>query len=221
MNLQNLNKLDEVAVSIVNESGELGVFHYNKLIYLFEYLFIKNFGHRYTDEKFIKLPHGPVIKDYKKQIQKLFNLGLLYVDSEYFKTRNTLSDDDLAYCKVEIAKTGKSKNLIQNELVYDFLLKVLNKYSTYSVKELENLVYQTAPVKNYLAAVKEGRKKEKGGYILFNDCIRSKKYETPKAKGRNLALQHFEKYPAIKVEQYVNYSKEFEPLTGMRPQWEL
>ncbi len=63
-----ITNLDCVTATIVNLLGSVGLFHYNKLASLFEYFYIKNFGKRYTEEYFVKLPHGPVIRDYKKQI---------------------------------------------------------------------------------------------------------------------------------------------------------
>jgi len=74
--------LGRVACTILNELGEIPVLKYNKLLYLFEYLYIKNFGRRYTGESFKKINKGPVVDDYKNQILKLKEHGFVEVDEE-------------------------------------------------------------------------------------------------------------------------------------------
>ena len=61
-----IEKLESVLIYLVYKSNEIGVYHLNKLTYLFEYFYIKNFGERFTKEYFLKYPHGPVISNYKR-----------------------------------------------------------------------------------------------------------------------------------------------------------
>ena len=87
------SQLDQVTATIVYQLERVGVYHYNKLTYLTEYLFIKNFGKRLTNEKFIKLPHGPVITNYRKQIASLQSRSIVNVDLDELNKIRKLNDD--------------------------------------------------------------------------------------------------------------------------------
>ena len=41
---RDFNRLSQVSATIVSEMNDVGIYHFNKLTYLFEYFFIKNFG---------------------------------------------------------------------------------------------------------------------------------------------------------------------------------
>lgn len=213
-----LTNLDSITLSIVNGLGKLGVFHYNKLTYLFEYFFIKNFGFRFTKEVFVKLPHGPVITNYKRQILNLSNLNLIETDEELLKKTRHLDDDSKE--KIWLFSNDKTINAISlDPMVNDFLNKILNRFANLDCDELESIVYQTSPVKSYLTKVKTGLKPEIGSYVL-TDCIKMSKYkDNPKVTGRKLALEHIRKYPNINYEQHHKLISELNDLKKLRPEW--
>jgi len=206
--------LDQVTASIVFQMESVGVYHYNKLTYLTEYLFIKNFGKRLTNEKFIKLPHGPVISDYRKQITALYSKSIINVNIEELNKTRKLNDD-LIQSKIEILKTENTANALPSEvMVNSFIQGVVERYGKYSVTELETIVYSTEPVIRY----KESRfKKLIGGYVLDNECIRLKDHKNPVTDGRRIALEHLRKYPIINREQQIELQKEFLDLQQFRP----
>lgn len=211
-----LTNLDLVTSSIVDVMGKVGLFHYNKLTYLFEYFFIKNFGERYTKEYFIKLPHGPVISNYKKQINKLFALGLVNVDFDNLNYKRAV--DDYSYDKVLIEKSEQTKiAIIPEENVMMLLKKIINLYGNLNTKELEQIVYQTKPIKNYINAQRQGKKKSKGGYIL-KDCIKLSEYRNIVTEGRKIALKHIQENPSIDFNLQNEVAKELSDLEKLRPQ---
>jgi len=216
--LSKINLLDRVTSSIVSELGKVGLYHYNKLTYLFEFLFIKNFGTRYTGEKFCKLPHGPVITDYKRQISKLYEFNLIDVDLDELNRKRTVDDD--FYISVQISKNVNTNSAtLKNELVFSFLQSLLNKFSNLSVQELESVVYETQPIKKYQELVKRRFKKKIGGYVLDNNGIRLKDYTNHKTIGRKRALEHINKFPKVNEEQYKKFAEEFNYLKKLRPEW--
>ncbi len=212
---RNEENLTRVTISIVNELKNVGIYHYNKLTYLFEYLFIKNFGMKFTGELFCKLPHGPVISDYKKYVVNQFKERLIFTDIDTFIQKRTL--DDYNY-SIRIMNTENGEKItIQEPMIYDFLLRVLDKYSHLSVDELEEVVYQTSAVVKFENAVKQGWRKENGGYIL--DLLTIKNFINSKVLARQAALKHSRKYPKIDNDQYNNLTSEWNFLESMRPQW--
>lgn len=215
---EKLTNLDIITLSIVNELGKLGVFHYNKLTYLFEYFFIKNFGLRFTKEVFIKLPHGPVITNYKRQILTLSNFNLIDTDQELLKKTRHLDDDSKE--KIWLKRNDNTIHAISlDPIINDFLIQILNRYANLDCDGLEKIVYQTSPVKTYLAKVKTGLKPEKGSYVL-KDCIKMSKYkDNPKVIGRKIALEHIRKYPNINYEQHYKLVSELNDLKKLRPEW--
>ena len=94
------SKLIAVGATLLSLNGELGLFQYNKLVYLFEYFYIKNFGKRFTKEVFMKLPHGPVIVEYKKHISYLINKGIAKGDLSILAEKREV--DDTIYPKFRI-----------------------------------------------------------------------------------------------------------------------
>ncbi len=211
-----LNPIDRLTATIVYRADDIGVYHYNKLAYLVEYLFIKNYGKRLTGEKFIKLPHGPVIAGYTKQIEKLHLQEILRADIAELKSGRKL--DDFDFTKIHITKAENTdKFLLLGRQIQDFIWAVVDKYARYSVSELEKIVYSTTPVINYKHSF---FKKSIGGYILTNDCIKMKEYKNPVTEGRKKALEHAEKYPKVNWKQQQELAKEFAPLKALRPQYE-
>lgn len=215
---QDYIKLDEIIATIINQMGEVDLYHLNKLTYLFEFLFVKNFGRRYTGELFIKLPHGPVIKGYKKVFERLFQAGILETDLKKLREQRKLSDD--YHVKILLKKTEKTKTVIKlDKMIMDFIKKIIIKYGYLSVKDLEKEVYKTKPVKEYLSKVENGFKQQTGSYVL-RDCIKISEYKNPVTQGRRLALEHLNKYPDINAKQYQVYEEEFSSLKKLRPAWE-
>jgi len=212
------SKLDRVTSTIVYELEKVGIYHYNKLTYLFEYLFIKNFGTRFTKEKFIKLPHGPVISNYKKQITELTKLNY-YVTNLDMLNKNRKLEDDYLIRKIYIYRNDNTQKLIlENKMIYDFLLKILDKYAHLKVEELEEIIYKTLPVKKYIEKMKKGFRKPTGGYVINNN-ISIKKFVNDISKARRMLLEHAEKYPFINYEQQKKYEEEFSYLEKLRPEW--
>ncbi|MFA6598809.1 MAG: type II toxin-antitoxin system antitoxin SocA domain-containing protein [Ignavibacteriaceae bacterium] len=209
--------LDRVTASIVYELEKVNLFHYNKLVYLFEYFYIKNFGKRFTQEKFIKLPHGPVITDYKKQIGSLAKEGFIEVDSDLLNQKRMLGDD--YQTEVNIFRTETTQEMVlDDEFLSNFLHKILYKYGTLSTKELEAVVYRTPPMINLIKKMEMGFKKNIGGYVLA-DCIRFLDYKNPVTEGRRMAIEHLKKYPFINFELHKKIAEELSPLKNLRPEW--
>lgn len=212
---QEFSNIDIVSATIVNEMKSIGVYRYNKLVYLFEYFFIKNFGCRYLKENFIKYPHGPVISNYKMQIKKMHDIDIYEVDINELNKKRTF--DDYNYLKILIKSTYKTNDVATpNIQIYQLILEIVDKFGNLPADELEKIVYQTSPIINYLEKFAMGFKKETGGYI-FPDCIRQSDYVTPKTKGRKLALKHLSKYPEINFELQKKMSEEVSDLIKMRP----
>lgn len=211
-----LNNLDSITSTIVYELKKVGVYHYNKLTYLFEFLFIKNFGFRYTSELFIKLPHGPVIHNYKNQISELVKNGYLTVDLNKLMQERKLTDD--YNIKINICHTDTTiTHLISESVVYDFLRRVLDKYAYLNDDQLEEVIYKTSPVIKYMNSA---YKPNTGGYVLDNNGIKMKDYlSNPKVKARKYAIKHFLKYPEINIVQHLNFHKELTYLEKLRPKW--
>ncbi len=212
--LQNLSKLDHVTATIVYKMDQVGLFHYNKLTYLFEYFFIKNFGKRYTGEYFIKITHGPVIPNYKNHIKRLSSLNIVEFDAKDLNFWEI--DDDHRHQAVLIRKSSETANaIISEKCIYSLIKQIIEKFGQLSVNELEKIVYKTEPMKNYLASP---YKKKTGGYVLKGDCIKISKYKSPKTEGRRRALEHVQKYPAVDFELQKQFAKELAYLETMRPQ---
>jgi uncharacterized phage-associated protein len=214
-----ITPLDRIAATIVAQLEQVNVYHYNKLAYLFEYLFIKNFGTRYSREVFIKLPHGPVIKNYKKQITNLSRRGIVSVNEELLNKKRTLADgkqfDSVLILRTEITPSY----IIEEPLASALAQQVIRKYGRLSIEELETVVYQTSPVKTYMKKAEEGFKKATGGDVL-KDCIRIKDYKNSRTEGRKLAMEHLKKYPFVNPELQAQFSEELKPLEKLRPKYE-
>ncbi len=208
------DRLDSVTCTIVHELGKVGLFHYNKLTYLFEYLFIKNFAMRYTGELFVRIDHGPIVSNYKQQIIQLTKTDVLSTDISLLKRNRYV--DDFKFRKILVfAGTNINNKLIKADMVYSFLLKVLDKYAHLSTTALEEVVYQTPPMVKYLEQVKAGIRQEKGKYVL-KDCVKIRS-DNPQIQGRKIALQHILKHPHIDYENQKKIAKEMEFLEKLRP----
>jgi hypothetical protein len=211
---RNEENLNQVAASILSFVQELGVYHYNKLIYLFEYFYIKNFGKRYTKEVFIKYPHGPVIVDYKGHITSLVHNRIANTDLATLQMKRSLLDE----CyngKISIYKSESTDDYtFSDAMLLSFTKELCDKFSTMSVESLESFVYSTAPMKNYLNSP---FKKKTGGYILAGDCIKMSDHNNPITEGRRKALQHLQTYPKIDYTQHQQFAEEFAPLSSLRP----
>jgi len=208
-------RLTDVSVSIVNLLDSVGVYKFNKLTYLFEYFFIKNFGQRYTKELFIKLPHGPVISAYKSFITSLYEKELIDTDITQLKSKKKFEDD------IEITTCIISRNpgyvYIHENIVSGLLRQVVVKYAGLSVPELEKIVYQTVPVKKYL---EDSFKKDIGGYVLDGGGIKMKDYNTTEINGRKLYLKHISKFPDYNPELHARLANEYEDMEKLRPAWD-
>jgi len=212
-----LTKLDRVTATVVHLLGSVGLFHYNKLTYLFEYFHIKNFGLRYTKDYFIKLPHGPVITNYKKQIINLHKKQLVAINEEELTQKRKL-EDDYYYSSVQIESTGNTGDaVVQESLVYSLINQTVLKFGNLSINELEAFVYETEPVKKYLRKAREGFKKPSGGYVLKGDCLRMRDHDNAVTRGRKIAQEHLQKYPNIDFAQQRIHAEELSTLALMRP----
>lgn len=210
-----LTNLDIITSSIVKKMGSVGLFHYNKLTFLFEYFFIKNFGRRFTNEPFVKLPHGPVISNYKSQIEKLVDLRVFNINKKLLNMKRSV--DDFNYQKILIKRTDLLAQISIPQNCIELLLdQIIKKYSNYSVSELERIVYKTPPMKKYLSFVKAGFKKEKGGYIL-RDCIKISRFKSTKTEGRRIALKHLQEHPYINFKRQKELTTELEYFSILRP----
>lgn len=211
--------LDSLTATLLLESGSVGLFHYNKLAYLSEFLFIKNFGARYTGELFLKLPHGPVIAGYKKQIMRLSKDGVLVVDLDKLNSKRTLKEDDYNL-PVKIRATDGTKEIsVKERIIRDFIKQVVQKYGELSTTDIERAVYNTEPVKKYLQLAASGFRKQIGGYILKSDCIRIKDYKDAQSEGRLTYLQHICKHPTVSPDIQRKVASEFDDLNGLRPRY--
>lgn len=214
----NPSLLDSIACTFVLELEQVGIYHFNKLVYLFEYLYIKNFGSRYTKESFIKLPHGPVITNYKKRISQLYNQG--YIDTDIEKLNSYRKVDDDFKERVIIASNIKTQELvIEDSIALMLTKKIAKQYGQLDIPELEALVYTTTPVVNYLSKVDAGFKNATGGYVL-KDCVRFSDYKSPKIVGRKKAIEHLKNHPKVRSDQYSKLVDELNILNKFRPAWE-
>jgi Protein of unknown function (DUF4065) len=206
--------LDKVTASIVYLMNSVGVYQYNKFAYLFEYFFIKNFGGRYTGEGFIKLPHGPAISGYKKQILTIANKKLFDVDVERLNISYPI-DDDRNLQSILVRKNENTHQLLITEpQVMGLVDVIVQKFGDKSIDELESIVYSTSPVKNFQT---NPFKKQKGGYVLAGDCVRMRDYKNPVTDGRMMALKHLRKFPTVDYELQNKLAEELAPLQKMRP----
>lgn len=228
------DKLDAVTAYIVHQMGEVGVFHYNKLAYLFEYLYIKNFGKRYTKEQFVRLPHGPTIRNYKNQIKRLVGNQLADTDLDNLMKKRAV--DDKEFDKVTIKRPYHDIEHSLPTPIMDLIDQIIAKYGRLSTKEIEKAVYQTPPMIKYMELVNRETKEinvsavgslipgsfnypkpEVGGYVLQSDCIKMRDFDTPEAKGKRLALKHLEKYPDVNYDLQNRLAEELDYLTALRP----
>jgi hypothetical protein len=205
--------LNQVAATILSVVQELGVYHYNKLIYLFEYFHIKNFGKRYTKELFIKYPHGPVIINYKEHIESIVDKRIANTDLTKLQMKRSL--DEGFSGKISIYKAELTDEFaFKDVMLLSFTRELCDKFSTMSRESLESFVYSTAPMKNYVSSK---FKKETGGYILTGDCIKMSDHKNPITEGRRRALLHLQTYPEIDYVQHRQLAEEFSSLSSLRP----
>jgi hypothetical protein len=208
--------LDRVTSTIVYEMGNVGVFHYNKLAYLFEYFYIKNFGERYSSEKFIKQPHGPVIPNYHKQISLLIDEMIFDGDKDEILSIRNLDDD--YFIRKNLSKNENTHSfLVNNRLARLLLIKVINKFGHLNSLDLEKIVYSTPPVKKYLENSKAQFVKELGGYILNSSNVKIKEGKENLSDSMKLAFLHLKKYNHADYDQLAKDVKEFSFLEDYRP----
>jgi uncharacterized phage-associated protein len=208
--------LDKVTSTIVYEMENVGVFHYNKLAYLFEYFYIKNFGERYSSEKFIKQPHGPVIPNYHKQISLLIDDEVIDGDKEEILAIRNLDED--YFIRKNLSKNENTFSfLVENRLARLLIIKVINKYGHLNSMELEEVVYKTPPVKKYLENSQAQFVKEIGGYILKSANIKIKEGKENLSEPMKLAFSHLKKYNHINYNQLKQDVKDFSFLEDYRP----
>jgi hypothetical protein len=219
-NNTDISKLNSVTSTIVASLGNVGLFHYNKLTYLFEYFFIKNYGERYTKEQFIKYPKGPVIANYKDQICTLVKEDIFETDIKNLKEKRKLITDDYN-SKVRVFSTDKTEDLVLNDPdAYSLLIKVIDKYSKYNVEDLGNLVYKTPPVLNYLLNQKRGYVKTTGGYVLNSNNIKINSLKREVPEHILMSRKHFLNYKNIDETQHAKDVEEFRFMEKLRPQYQ-
>jgi hypothetical protein len=212
--------LQQVISEFFRKREHIGVYHFNKILYLFEYFYIKNTGKRFLKEPFIKLPHGPVVSNYKRQLENLFNDGILIMDISELKKHRDIDSD--RHIKLAIRKGYNINNYsIQDYTAFSILSHVIEKYSDLSIDELEQFVYHTEPVIRYQIN-SEGYKMRKkiGGYVLRSPNINITKYKKTISEGAKLAAEHLKKYPTINIEQLNKDIEEFAFLEKLRPSYE-
>ena len=217
MSKQNRNIiLDRVTSTIVYEMEHVGIFHYNKLTYLFEYFYIKNFGERFSNEYFPKYPHGPVISNYPKQISTLINDSIFDGDINDIKIMRPM--DDFDYRKKTLKKNSSTQNnIVMNKLARLLLVKIINRFGHLTCSELEDVAYKTKPVINYLKEVDAGFKKQTGGYVLKGSTIKIKEGKKSFSEGMKIAFAHMKKYSHVDYEQLSKDAEEFSFLEKYRP----
>ncbi len=210
--MERIESIDRVSATIVNELGELGVYHYNKLTYLFEFFYIKNFGERFSKEKFIKITHGPIISNYKKRISALSKADYLSVDVSELNKKKSL-DDFNKY--IPIHNTLNTKSIIlDNPILISLIHQIIEKFSKLPVKKLEEIVYKTSPIRAYC---NPSFNKKTGGYV-FPNHIKVKSFRNSITEGRRQALKHFNKYNYVEYDQQKDLLDQFEILNRMRPE---
>ena len=210
-----------VGSTLVYLMGEVGIFHFNKLIYLFEYLYIKNYGHRFTGEQFIKITHGPVIKDYKKKINTLVTAG--YVDANLTLLNKRRKLDDKLNSKIYIRSTEhNSSYIIADEIAFNLLQNIIDNYGYLSVEELEKVAYSTEPVINYLNGVRYSPWiKETGGYVLKSPNIKIRECQKDIPEWKKMALEHINKYPVVTDHDQMKQDYEdFKDWEKLRPKYD-
>lgn len=212
--------LDIVTATIVNYLGQVNLYHYNKLTYLFEYFYIKHFGERFTKELFIKLPHGPVIQDYKAQISDLCERDVIDVDLHLLNKHRAV-DSDYSN-KINIYRNENTSHFsLKSGIEYTLLTKIIEKYAHYSINDLETIVYKTEPVVNYLLNFQSGFiRKEFGGYVLKSCNMKITEAKSNMTPGVKEALKHLKKYPNPDYEQMRKDIKEFSFMEKLRPAYD-
>ncbi len=101
---------------------------------------------------------------------------------------------------------------------FQLLSQIIDKYASLSCKEIETVVYETLPVKNYLTKVEQGYKKEIGGMVL-KDCIPMTKMRSSVNPAIKMYYEHKLKFPDDDIEQMEITEKEFQFLEKMRPEF--
>lgn len=208
--------------TIVHLMGKVGLFHFNKLLYLFEYQFIKKYGSRFTGEQFVKITHGPVVTNYKQKINSLYQLGFIDTDIDRLKMKRKLEDDKSANM-IPICSNANSANYLLNDPVaLNLMRSVVYKYGSLSVDELERKVYSTDPVINYVEAAEYSPfVKEKGGYVLKSPHIKIREQKESIPEWKKMALEHMQKYPTVVDPQQMKEDYEdFKHLEYLRPQYD-
>ncbi len=206
--------LDSVTTTIVELMGSVDLYHYNKLAFLFEYFYIKNFGTRFTEEQFTKLPHGPTINSYKKQIQQLAEKGIVSVPLDDLKKLRTV--DEKLHDAVFISKTEKTtENSIQSGSARKLIESVVSKFGNMSHAQLEAFVYATPPLKKYMASMGKFGLKQYGSPVLDSRCIKISDYSNETSKARKF-IAKLEPRPRMTPEQREKYDKEFDWMQSLK-----
>ncbi|MBL1212449.1 MAG: DUF4065 domain-containing protein [Ignavibacteriae bacterium] len=208
--------------TIVYLMGKVGIFHFNKLLYLLEYHFIKKYGCRFTGEQFVKITHGPVVTNYKQKINYLFKSGYVTTDIETLKMKRRLEDDKAA-SRIPICSNDNTENyLLDNPIAFNLLRNIVDKYGGLPVDDLERIVYSTEPVINYVdAAAFSPFVKEKGGYVLKSPHIKIREQKERIPEWKKMALKHMQKFPTVKDPQQMKEDYEdFKNLEYLRPHYD-
>lgn len=212
-----IEKLNSVTSTIVHELNEVGLFHYNKLTYLFEYFYIKNYGERFTKEQFCKLPKGPVIPNYPIQIKNLVENKYLNTDLSVLLAVRNFDETADKNAIIKIFDTRKTTELILNDPdAYYLLLKVIEKYHHMNVEQLGDLVYKTPPMIEFKKTVVMGYAKEKGGYILSPNNIKVNKLKSEVPEHIKLSRKYYFNSSVQTADQDLKDKEEFKFLESYR-----
>lgn len=123
-------KPDDLVLLILNgcPPNSVGLKKLNKLAFLLEWSYIFDTGDELTDAKFVALPMGPVIDDYKNILKKMEQKKLIL--------QNPNEQNYINYLPLIKAKIDSEKEF--------FLLSILKKYFNLSGSELELFTHSLA-----------------------------------------------------------------------------
>lgn len=177
--------------------GGVGMFHYSKLQYLFEFLYLKNYGERYTGERFVKYELGPVINEYKVQLLKLDELGILSVDRDALYRNAGVNKGSYITKRIEVGSRAQEFALT-DERELKLLNGVIERFGNLSTDALKKVVYSTLPLKL----------NPKHNHEVLTDEVVEMIVDNPIVQGKQMAEEHLKKYPTINQEKRAEFIHE-------------